>query len=77
MEDDVLPGNNGLKDQVQALTWVHNYISGFGGNPDSVTLVGISAGGASTHLHYLSPLSNGLFKRGKALLLFLLVVNYE
>lgn len=53
------PGNNGLKDQVQALKWIQKNIKYFGGNPDSVTLSGMSAGGASVHYHYLSPLSRG------------------
>ncbi|KAI4457910.1 carboxylic ester hydrolase [Holotrichia oblita] len=63
-EDEVQPGNNGLKDQLQALIWIQKNIKYFGGNPDSVTLTGMSAGGASVHYHYLSPLSRGLFHRG-------------
>lgn len=59
-EDEVIPGNNGLKDQVLALQWVNKNIHVFGGNPDSVTLMGLSAGGTSVHLHYFSPLSKGL-----------------
>ncbi|XP_063924412.1 venom carboxylesterase-6-like isoform X2 [Zophobas morio] len=63
-EDDAIPGNNGFKDQVLALKWVQENIYSFGGNPGSVTLTGASAGGASVHLHYLSPMSVGLFHRG-------------
>nr|AAX58713.1 pheromone-degrading enzyme [Popillia japonica] len=63
-EDEIQPGNNGLKDQVQALKWLRKNIKYFGGNPDSVTLTGMSAGGASVHYHYFSPLSKGLFHRG-------------
>ncbi|GAB0100185.1 Carboxylic ester hydrolase [Sergentomyia squamirostris] len=63
-EDEVVPGNMGLKDQVVALQWIKENIENFGGNPESVTLSGFSAGGASVHLHYLSPLSRGLFHRG-------------
>ena len=63
-EDDVVPGNNGLKDQVLALEWVRDNVASFGGNPGSVTITGLSAGGASVHLHYFSPLSRGLFQRG-------------
>nr|CAD7443065.1 unnamed protein product [Timema bartmani] len=63
-EDEVVPGNNGLKDQVLALKWVQKNIAAFGGNPDSVTISGTSAGGASVHYHYFSPMSRGLFHRG-------------
>lgn len=55
----MVPGNNGMKDQVAALKWVKNNIQYFGGNPNSITLTGLSAGGASVQYHYLSPLSKG------------------
>ncbi|KAM3957563.1 carboxyl/cholinesterase 7 [Aphomia sociella] len=64
--DEFAPGNAGLKDQSFALRWVQNNIMMFGGNPDSVTLTGCSAGGASVHYHYLSPMSKGTFARGIA-----------
>ncbi|KAJ0176436.1 hypothetical protein K1T71_007615 [Dendrolimus kikuchii] len=64
--DEVSPGNFGLKDQSMALHWVKNNILMFGGNPDSITLTGSSAGGASVHYHYLSQLSRGTFNRGMA-----------
>lgn len=63
-EDDVLPGNLGLKDQVHALKWIKKNIHFFGGNPNSITIHGLSAGGASVHFHYLIPASTGLFNRG-------------
>ncbi|XP_066996622.2 venom carboxylesterase-6 [Anabrus simplex] len=63
-EDEVVPGNNGLKDQAAALRWIQRNIAAFGGNPSRVTISGTSAGGASVHYHYLSPLSRGLFQRG-------------
>ncbi|KAF5304023.1 hypothetical protein FQA39_LY01808 [Lamprigera yunnana] len=62
--DEEIPGNYGLKDQVFALKWVKDNIKYFGGNPDSVTILGLSAGGVSVHLQYFSPLSKGLFHRG-------------
>ncbi|KAJ8971743.1 hypothetical protein NQ314_000556, partial [Rhamnusium bicolor] len=65
--DEVLPGNNGLKDQITALKWIQQNIASFGGNPNSVTLTGFSAGGVSVHLHYISPLSKGLFHRGMSM----------
>ncbi len=48
-----------MKDQVMALRWVRKNIHNFGGNPNSVTIAGSSAGASSVHLHLLSPLSKG------------------
>ncbi|XP_063592301.1 juvenile hormone esterase-like [Penaeus indicus] len=62
-EDDVLPGNYGLKDQVLALQWVQENIRNFGGDPERVTIFGQSGGGTSVHHHVLSPRSEGLFQR--------------
>jgi len=62
--DEHLPGNLGMKDQVAALKWVNKNIEHFGGNPKSITISGLSAGSVSTHYHYLSPLSRGLYTRG-------------
>lgn len=58
-EDEILPGNNGMKDQALALRWVKNNIHNFGGNSNSITIAGMSAGGASVNFHTLSPLSKG------------------
>jgi len=63
LQNDVVPGNNGLKDQNLALRWVQENISSFGGDPNNVTIFGQSAGGASVHYHLLSPLSRGLFHK--------------
>ena len=60
---ELIPGNVGLRDQVMALEWVNANIEYFGGNSDSVTIFGESAGSLSVALHLLSPLSNGLFQR--------------
>ncbi|CAL8125605.1 unnamed protein product [Orchesella dallaii] len=61
--DEVIPGNNGLKDQVLALKWVQENIKAFGGDPAKVTIFGESAGGASVHFQLLTPLAKGLFHR--------------
>ncbi|XP_046680494.1 esterase E4-like [Homalodisca vitripennis] len=63
-EDEVVPGNNGMKDQVLALKWVRKNIKRFGGDKNKITIAGHSAGGSSVHLHYLSPLSKRLFHQG-------------
>nr|CAI5819452.1 unnamed protein product [Callosobruchus analis] len=63
-EDDLILGNMGLKDQQMVLKWIKENIHHFGGNPDSVTIVGNSAGGASVQLHLLAPGSRGLFQKG-------------
>jgi para-nitrobenzyl esterase len=54
-------GNYGLLDQLQALKWVRQNISRFGGDPDRVTVMGQSAGAVDICLLMASPLSNGLF----------------
>uniref|UniRef100_A0A3Q1HAM8 Carboxylic ester hydrolase n=1 Tax=Acanthochromis polyacanthus TaxID=80966 RepID=A0A3Q1HAM8_9TELE len=50
-----------MLDQIEALRWVQQHIHNFGGDPDLVTISGVSAGGMSVSLLLLSPLSDGLF----------------
>jgi len=59
MENGLIRGNMGFKDQTMALTWIKKNIAKFGGDPDRVTIMGQSAGAASVHFHILSPLSKG------------------
>ncbi|KAJ8734938.1 hypothetical protein PYW08_014188 [Mythimna loreyi] len=58
-----VPGNAGMKDQVELLRWVQKNIASFGGNPNDVTLVGSSAGSASVELLMLSKSAENLFHR--------------
>ena len=55
--------NFGLLDQIAALEWVQDNIEGFGGDPDEVTIFGISAGGVSVNYLMSSPKADGLFDR--------------
>jgi para-nitrobenzyl esterase len=56
-------GNYGLMDQQEALRWIKNNISGFGGDPSNVTIFGESAGGHSVLSLVASPASSGLFHK--------------
>lgn len=53
-------GNFGLLDQIQALRWIHENISQFGGDPDHVLIVGQSAGASSVAALVSSPRTIGL-----------------
>lgn len=63
LDDEEVPGNAGLKDQVMALKWVKMNIEAFGGDPKNVTIFGCSAGAASTSHHLISKMSEGLFHK--------------
>ncbi|MBC8238893.1 MAG: carboxylesterase/lipase family protein [Alphaproteobacteria bacterium] len=56
-------GNWGFLDQIAALQWVNRNIAQFGGDPDNVTIVGLSAGGGSVAAHCICPTSRPLFRR--------------
>jgi len=61
--DKGVSGNYGILDHVAALEWVRDNISGFGGDPENVTIFGESAGGASIYALLATPLAKGLFHK--------------
>jgi para-nitrobenzyl esterase len=56
-------GNNGVRDQIEALRWVRDNIAAFGGDPDCVTVFGESAGGGSVAAILCAPSADGLYHR--------------
>ncbi|XP_022900306.2 carboxylic ester hydrolase-like [Onthophagus taurus] len=62
-DDMSSPGNYGLKDQIEVLKWIRRNIRNFGGDPNSVTIFGESAGAASVSYLMLAPKAKGLFHR--------------
>ncbi|KAK7496738.1 hypothetical protein BaRGS_00011947 [Batillaria attramentaria] len=61
--DDWLPGNLAFWDQNLAICWVKDNIRAFGGDPETMTLFGESAGSMSVGYQMISPHSKGLFQR--------------
>ena len=62
--NDEAPGNMGLFDQTLAIQWIKDNIGHFGGDADSLTLFGESAGAGSVSVQLLSPVSRNLVRRG-------------
>lgn len=60
---DKIEANFGIWDQVMALQWIQANIKQFGGDPNRVTLMGESAGGAACSLLALSPKTEGLVQQ--------------
>jgi para-nitrobenzyl esterase len=60
-------GNAGMLDCVAALEWVRNNISNFGGDPNNVTIMGQSGGGAKVCVLTAMPSAKGLFHKAVAL----------
>jgi para-nitrobenzyl esterase len=60
-------GNVGNLDMVLALEWVKNNISNFGGDPNNVTIMGQSGGGAKVTTLMNMPAAKGLFHKAVCL----------
>lgn len=58
--------NFGLLDMVAALQWVKDNARAFGGDPQNVTIFGVSAGGQAVALLMASPQTKGLFHKAIA-----------
>lgn len=58
--------NPAIHDQILALTWITDNIAAFGGDPDQVTIMGESAGGAAVMHLMCAPGARGLFHRAIA-----------
>ncbi|XP_054154588.1 cholinesterase-like [Oppia nitens] len=61
--NDGIDKNVGFYDQILALNWVKQNIRQFGGDPDSITLMGQSAGAISIGLLMAAPEASHLFHR--------------
>jgi para-nitrobenzyl esterase len=56
-------GNNGIRDQIEALRWVRDNIGAFGGDAGNVTVFGESAGVGSIAALLGAPEADGLYHR--------------
>lgn len=56
-------GTNGMMDLVVALRWIKNNIASFGGNPDNVTIIGHSGGGAKVRTLMQMPAAKDYFHK--------------
>ncbi|MDF2487193.1 MAG: carboxylesterase [Herbinix sp.] len=56
--------NAGNADIVAALKWIQDNITGFGGDPDNVTIFGQSGGGMKVWTLMQTPSADGLFHKG-------------
>ncbi|XP_063690505.1 uncharacterized protein LOC134823087 [Bolinopsis microptera] len=60
-EGEGVYANNGIRDMIAALDWIQENIAAFGGDPNSVTIIGHSAGGTSVLALTCSPMANNKF----------------
>ncbi|AZA11182.1 Para-nitrobenzyl esterase [Corynebacterium gerontici] len=58
--------NPAILDQLLALKWIRSNIAQFGGDPDNITIMGESAGGAAVLTLMCTPAARGLFHKAIA-----------
>ncbi len=63
LSDKYAVGNPGQLDLIEALEWVRDNVSNFGGDPGNVTVFGESGGGAKISALMAMPASKGLFHK--------------
>jgi len=56
----------GFQDQIAALRWIRHNIADYGGDPDNITISGVSAGAGSVLALMSAPTASGLFHRAAA-----------
>lgn len=60
-------GNVGMLDIVAALQWIKDNVANFGGDPNNITIIGQSGGGAKVCTLMAMPAAKGLFHKAVAL----------
>jgi para-nitrobenzyl esterase len=63
IEGESPTGAFGLHDQIAALRWTRENIAGFGGDPEQITVYGLSAGGKTVTNLLASPMTAGMIRR--------------
>ena len=63
LQNDQMPGNLGLHDQILALQWVKKHIDKFNGDPDQITIFGESAGAMAVMYLLVTHQTQGLFSK--------------
>lgn len=64
VENSTINGNFGLYDQEMAINWVYENIEAFGGDKSKITVMGQSAGAASTAVQIRNPRLEGKISQG-------------
>ncbi|XP_031765760.2 juvenile hormone esterase-like [Galleria mellonella] len=60
-EDEVIPGNNGIRDFILGLQWIKDNIEHFGGDPKRITLMGNRGGAILANILMYSEQAKDLF----------------